>query len=254
MTRTRRFDVAAIALAIAICVGIASASCSAAIAPHAGTPSVLENQQASSSAQTLPLALFIGDSYTAGSGFAEMSYGCRAVAQMDLLCAVSARWGTGYISGGVANRWVDPYLGRSLSISERIPHLAAKYDPAVVILDGGRNDEFPPREDVYTAMIQTIKEARRTWPGAVIVFIRPRYLAQPSADLGFDDEFMARLESEPAAVGVAFIDPIGSLAPTNTSALLASDRIHPNREGEQRLTQALLDALVSRLHHVGSST
>jgi lysophospholipase L1-like esterase len=72
--------------------------------------------------------------------------------------------------------------------------------------------------------------------------------------LGFDNDFMARLASEPAAEGVAFIDPIGSLAATDTSELLASDGIHPNREGEQRLTEALLASLVSRLHHVGSST
>jgi lysophospholipase L1-like esterase len=254
MTRTRWFDVAAIALAIAICVGIASVSCSSGVATPVVATSELENRQASASAQTLPVALFIGDSYTEGSGSAEMSYGCRAVVQMGLLCAVSARGGTGYISGGAANRWVDPYVGRSLSIGERIPHLAAKYDPAVVILDGGRNDRFPPREDVYAAMVQTIKEARRTWPEAIIVFIRPRFLAKPSADLGFDNEFMARLESEPAADGVAFIDPIASLATTDTSGLLASDGIHPNREGEQRLAQALRDSLVSRLHHVGTST
>ena len=254
MTRTRWFDIVAIALAIAIAVSVAGVSCSAGLATPVVAPSDLENQQASTSAPTRPLALFIGDSYTEGSGSAEMSYGCRAVVQMDLLCAVSARGGTGYISGGVANRWVDPYVGKSLSISERIPHLAAKYDPTVVILDGGRNDEFPPRADVYAAMVRTIKEVRRSWPEAVVVFIRPRFLAKPSADLGFDNKFMARLESEPAAEGVAFIDPIGSLAATNTSGLLASDGIHPNPEGEQRLTEALLDSLVSRLHHLGSPT
>jgi|tagenome__1003787_1003787.scaffolds.fasta_scaffold20944160_3 lysophospholipase L1-like esterase len=254
MTRTRWLDIAAIALSIAIAVGIADVSCSAGVGTPVVAPSDLANQQASTSAQTRPLALFIGDSYTEGSSSAEMSYGCRAVAQMDLLCAVSATGGTGYVSGGDANRWVEPDVGKSLSISERIPHLAAKYDPAVVILDGGRNDEFPPREDVYAAMVLTIKEVRRTWPEAPIVFIRPRFLAKPGNDLGFDNEFMASLESEPATEGVAFIDPIGSLADTNTSGLLASDRIHPNREGEQRLTEALLDSLVSHLHHVGSSS
>jgi lysophospholipase L1-like esterase len=253
MTRIRSFDVAAVALAIAISVGIAGVSCSAGTARPVAARSDLANQQ-ESNAQTRPLALFIGDSYTEGSGSAEMSYGCRAVVQMDLLCAISATGGTGYISGGAANRWVDQYVGKSLSISERIPHLAAKYDPAVVILDGGRNDEFPPREDTYAAMVETLKEVHRTWPKALIVFVRPRFLAKPGGDLGFDDNFIARLESEPAARGVAFIDPIGSLADTDTSGLLASDRIHPNREGEQRLTQALLDSLVSRLHHVGSSS
>jgi lysophospholipase L1-like esterase len=254
MTRTRWFDFAAIALAIAICFGIAGVCFSAGVATHVAAPTGLPNEHASPDAYTRPLVLFIGDSYTAGSSSTEMSYGCKAVARMDLLCAVSAAGGTGYISGGAANRWVDPYVGKSLSISERIPHLAAKYDPAVVILDGGRNDEFPPRQDVYAAMVSTIKEVRRTWPEVLIVFVRPRFLDKPGDDLGFDDEFMARLESESAAKGVAFIDPISSLADTNTSGLLASDGIHPNRKGEQRLTEALLDSLVSHLHHVGSSS
>ena len=63
---------------------------------------------------------------------------------------------------------------------------------------------------------------------------------------------MARLESEPAAQGVIFIDPISSFVGTDTSGLLASDGIHPNRQGEQRMTTALVDSLVS--HHVGSSS
>ena len=106
-------------------------------------------ERSPTAADARPLVLFIGDSYTEGRGSAEMSYGCRAVAQMGWLCDLSAMGGTGYISGGPANRWVDQYAGKSLSFSERIPHLAAKYDPAVVVLDGGRNDEFPPRKDVF---------------------------------------------------------------------------------------------------------
>jgi lysophospholipase L1-like esterase len=139
-----------------------------------------------------------------------------------------------------------------LSFRERIPHLAAKYDPAVVVLDGGRNDEFPPREAVFDVMVSTIAAVHRTWPEARIVFIRPRFLAKPGANLGFDDGFIARLKSEPAAQGVIFIDPISSFVGTDTSGLLASDGIHLNRQGEQRMTTALVDSLVS--HHVGSSS
>ena len=130
-------------------------------------------------ADARPLALFIGDSYTAGKSSAELSYGCRAAVQMGWLCALSAMGGTGYISGGSANRWVDPHLGKSLSFSERIPHLSAQYDPALVVLDGGRNDDFVPRNVVFDVMVSTIAEVRRTWPEARIIFIRPRFLANP---------------------------------------------------------------------------
>ena len=140
MNRTRWFDIGAIALAVAISVGVAGVSCSSGVAAPAPTASTVRDQR--QGAADAPLALFIGDSYTAGGSTTEMSYGCRAAVQMGWLCALSAMGGTGYISGGVANRWVDPHFGKSLSFSERVPHLAAQYDPALVILDGGRNDVF----------------------------------------------------------------------------------------------------------------
>jgi lysophospholipase L1-like esterase len=251
MNRTRWIDVGAIAFAVAICIGIAGVAFSGGVTSPVTTSSNLRDER-QASADAPPLALFIGDSYTAGKSSAELSYGCRAAVQMGWLCALSAVGGTGYISGGAANRWVDPHIGKSLSFSERIPHLAAQYDPALVVLDGGRNDEFPPREDVFAAMVTTLAEVRRTWPDAKVIFIRPRFLAKPESDLGFDDEFMARLKSEPAAQGVIFIDPISSFVDTNTSGLLVSDGIHLNRHGEERMTKALVDSLVS--HHVGASS
>jgi lysophospholipase L1-like esterase len=171
---------------------------------------------------------------------------------MGWLCALSAMGGTGYVSGGVANRWVDPYEGNSKSFSERIPHLAAQYDPALVVLDGGRNDEFAPAEAVYNTMLSTIAQVHRTWPRAQIVFIRPRFLAKPYDALYSNAEFMARLKSEPAAQGVIFIDPLYSFSGTNTSGLILTDGIHPNREGEDRMTTALLDSLLAIYHGVSS--
>lgn len=244
MTRRRWFDLGGIALALAIAVGIGVTSCSGGTSGSVATPSNPGHLD-HGVRDAPPLTLFIGDSYTAGESSAEMSYGCRAVVQLGSLCALSAMAGTGFISGGAANRWVDPYLGKSLSFSERIPHLAAQYDPDVVVLDGGRNDVFAPREFVYSEMVRTIAAVRRTWPNAQIVFIRPRFLDRPGNDLGFDDAFMKRLGSDPAAAGVKFVDPLSSFVDTNTSPLLGPDGIHPNHEGYQRLTTALLNSLVS---------
>jgi lysophospholipase L1-like esterase len=244
MTRARGFDIAAIVLAIAIAVGIASLSCSGTGTRPVATPFHLPNEQSQGLAR--PSVLFIGDSYTAGKGSAEMSYGCMAAVRMGWLCKLSALGGTGYISGGAANRWVlDQNRGESSSFVERIPRLAAKYDPAVVVLDGGRNDDFPPRWAVFDAMIWTIAEAHRTWPQARIVFIRPRFLARPNDDLSFDDLFMARLESKPMARDAIFIDPISSFAGGDTSKLMSSDGVHPNRRGDQQIATALVDALVA---------
>ena len=69
--------------------------------------------------------------------------------------------------------------------------------------------------------------------------------AEPGDDLGFDDEFMARLESDPAAAGVLFIDPIASFIGTDTSALLAADGVYPNPRGAQKIGSALVDSLTT---------
>lgn len=155
--------------------------------------------------------------------------------------------GTGYVSGGPANRFVvDPYIGESASFAERIPHLAAAYAPDTVILDGGRNDRFPPSEDVFNAMRSTIEDVRRTWPTARVVFIRPRVLNDPRDEIRFDDDFMARLQSDPAVDGVIFVDPIASLSDMDTSVMLAADGMHPNQKGDHAIAEALFQSLAVR--------
>ncbi|GFG54412.1 hypothetical protein CQY20_00935 [Mycolicibacterium agri] len=249
MNRTRLFDIAAIALAIAIAIGAATLSRSAGALVSAETaPAATVQRQANTA--TRSLALFIGDSYTAGKHSAEMSYGCRAAVQLGWLCALSARGGTGYISGGPANRWSDPGIGESHSFKERVSHLATQYSPNVVVLDGGRNDVFAPREDVYKTMVSTFSQVRRAWPDARIVFMRPRFMADPRDNLGFDDAFITRLKSDPAAHGVTFVDPISTFIGTDTSVLLGADGVHLNREGEDLMTKAVVDALGSL--HMGT--
>jgi lysophospholipase L1-like esterase len=244
MSRTRWFDFAAIALTVAITVGLGFVLHPRETATITVAPSAASVDRPQSGAQR-PSVLFIGDSYTAGHGVPEMSYGCMAAVRMGWLCKLSAVPGTGYISGGPANRSiVNPYIGLSTSFAERIPKLAAKYQPDIVVLDGGRNDLFPPREDVLKAMSATIEEVRRAWPTATIVFIRPRLLADPGDDLGFDNNFIARLLAKPAAKGMVVLDPISGFTGSDTSGMLAKDGIHPNQQGELRLTSALVYSLV----------
>lgn len=244
MTRTQRFDAAAVVLTLAIIAGLTfalrpQATETAAVAPSANT---IARPQAM--VATHPSVLFIGDSYTAGNGLPELSYGCLAAVRMRWVCDLAAMTGTGYISGGPANRFVvDQYTGPSTSFIERIPKLAQKYQPQIVVLDGGRNDLFPPRGDVFKAMAATIKEARRAWPKAAIVFIRPRYLAHPTDDLGFDDSFFANLRAQPGVADVVILDPITWFADSDTANLLRPDGTHPNQQGEQALASALVRSL-----------
>jgi lysophospholipase L1-like esterase len=170
-----------------------------------------------------------------------------AASRLGWLCHLSAVPGTGYVSGGPSNRFtVDEYRGESTSFSERIPLLVNQFDPDIVVLDGGRNDQFPPRANVLAAMVAVISDARRAWPEAEIVFERPRFLSRPNDDLGFDESFTNRLLRDPEAHGVSVIDPIRAFVGRDTSRLLSDDGIHPNSQGELDLAAAITASLVDQ--------
>jgi lysophospholipase L1-like esterase len=197
--------------------------------------------------------LFISDSYTGGVGLKEMYYGCMTAVRMGWQCDLSAQPGTGYISGGDANRFVNPDLGPSTSFGERLPKLAESYKPDIVVLDGGRSDLFAPTDDEFAVMTSTIAAVRQIWPAARIVFIRPRTLDRPDEDLGFGQDFIDRLRADPAARGVVIVDPIARFVDTDTSSLLSPDRSRPNEEGSTALSSALFDELLANGFEVAAS-
>jgi lysophospholipase L1-like esterase len=244
MSIGRWFDGAAIALSAAVLVTLGVILHPRETATVAVAPPAANVDRPQLSAADRPSVVFIGDSYTGGNGTAEVAYTCMAAARMGWLCNLSAVPATGYITGGAPKRFfVDPHSGMSTSFVERIAALSAKYQPDIVVLDGGRNDHYLPHGDVYLAMLGTIEEVRRAWPTAKVVFIRPRFLDTPSDDLGFDDSFIDRLRAEPAAKGMVILDPMRGFAGTDTSALLGRDGIHPNQQGEMDLTSALVASL-----------
>ncbi len=247
MSRLSYIDVAAAALAVAAVIGIGFTVRPTESATVTVDPStVYVDRPQAAAAATHPLVLFIGDSYTAGNGSSELSYGCMAAVRLGWLCNLSAVPGTGYVSGNQFHRFlVSRYRGISTSFVERIPHLAVEYRPEIVVLDGGRNDLFLPKDSVYEAMTATIEAARQAWPKATIVFIRPRFLAKPGDDLGFNDAFMANLRSQPGAAGVVFLDPIKRLTSIDRSDMLSDDGIHPNQLGELVIAHALLESMVA---------
>jgi lysophospholipase L1-like esterase len=231
--RVRYFDAAMIVASVLIMVGLSVVFRPERAATITANPSAVDvDPPQLVAADTHPSVLFIGDSYTAGNGLLEMSYGCMAAVRMGWLCNVSAVGGTGYVSGDPANRFID-----------RIPNLALVYQPDLVVLDGGRNDPVPPSKNVLTAMAATIGEIRRVWPNARIACIRPRFLANPENDLGFNDAFIGHLREHPSARGVTFLDPIEMFTGKDTSDMLASDRIRPNHWGELALSLTLAESI-----------
>jgi len=250
MNRLRRGDIAAIVLIAVIVLGLGFTMHPHDTARSVADPSTVHIDRPQVADTTQLSALFIGDSYTLGTGSAETSYPCTAATRIGWLCHLSAMPGTGFISGGPANRFVlNQYFGPSKSFTERIPRLAAQYTPDVVVFDGGRNDQLAPATDVFKAMVATLEQAVQAWPTATVILIRPRFLGNPDDDLGYSDSFFKRLRARVPQVVV--IDPLIKFSDTDTSALLKKDGIHPNRRGDQAISSTLVQTLI--LHRLGSS-
>lgn len=190
-----------------------------------------------------PTALIISDSYTSGSGTAEASYACKAATQMGWLCKLAAEPGTGYISGGPANRFhIDQGTGQSTSFGERITTLANFYSPDIVIFDGGRDDVFAPPVTRFQVTVSAIWQARQTWPTARIVFVKPRLLSKPDDDLGVDSQIEGLLRDASGVQDLVVIDPILEFKDTDTLGWISLDGTNPNRAGENALAQAMVRA------------
>ena len=243
MTRTRFLDYVAVAVAITVVVALGYVTRSRDTPPRIDQVRALT--AAVEQADSAPTALFIGDSYTSGNGFAEMSYACQAARQMEWICKLGAEPGTGFISGGTANRSFGEYTGPTTSIVERIPRLALMYRPDYVVLDGGRNDTFAPLDRVFNAMSTAIASVRRAWPNATLIFIRPRHLNRPGDDLGFDDAFIENLRLQDAPYSMAVIDPLALLVGQDVAPMLRPDGEHPNEAGVAALAAALTATLRS---------
>ena len=247
MRKVRWFDVAAIAVVLAVLAGLGYV-----LRPH-HTPTTTTVQSTTSKPVQRPqlppppgpTVLFVSDAYTGGVGLKELYYGCMAAIRMDWQCALSAQPGTGFISGGVANRFENPDLGPSSSFDERLPKLAEQYKPDIVVLDGGRSDLFAPKEAVFSVMTSTIGAVHQIWPAAKIIVIRPRFLDRPDDELGFDQGFIDRLRADTAAQGAIVIDPIGRFIDTDTAALVSEDKSLPNQAGAAALASALVDELAA---------
>jgi len=246
MSARRPIDIAAVVVAFLVIAGLGYALRPQHTPTVATDPATARLDRPGAADEARKTMLFIGDSYVAGTGLDETSYGCMAAARMGWYCKVSAGPGTGYVSGGPANRFELEFIGASTSFAERLAGLALTYQPDIVVLDGGRNDLFVPPEIVYSAMVSTIAEVRRTWPTATVVVVRPRFLSRPDDNLGFDDAFFDRLKAEEATQQmVVFADPIARLGGSNTSGLVGPDDIHPTRQGELAMATAFYDSLLA---------
>lgn len=184
------------------------------------------------------VAVFIGDSYTVGSGTSLSGTGFPAMLGelRDWEVVNLAIAGTGYATARDES-WCPP--AGCLDYAGVIPGAVA-HDPDVVIVSGGRNDlgrnstaELEaPVADFYT-------ELRAALPDARIVVTSPIWddPPPPRALLELSDI----VQREAARVGAEYLDLGDPLE--GRPELIAPDGLHPNEEGLRVIAERIHELL-----------
>lgn len=181
-----------------------------------------------------PQALFIGDSYTAGTGASSKDVRWSTLVSKELgwLEHNEARGGTGYVmTNGLAGCGQDYCPNYPEAIA------ASTVTPSIVIINGGRNDGETPAG--YTDSVRaTIDAAKAKWPEAKIVVTSPMW----------DDDTMpewmtgtiAAVKDAATATGATYVD-LGQPIVGHADYVIA-DGVHPNDAGYQAIAAAFVAA------------
>ena len=192
-------------------------------------------------APSRPIAVFLGDSYTAGTGAsaATTRWSATFAAQRGWLELDLARGGTGYLATSGLN-------GCGLPTCPSIPDMATwavAANPDVVVVAGGRNDltlmsQNPAAEQ--TAITTTLARLRAGLPSATIILVSPFWDASaPPSSLAT----IAGWEKAAATTyGAVYVDGAAQWL-VGHPEWITSDNVHPNDLGHAQLAARLQAAL-----------
>lgn len=187
----------------------------------------------------IPAALWVGDSFTAGFGSDRRnpSYPIVVSQRLGWVACLDAQGGTGYLNPGKKNSPnFTPFKGRLASDIRT-------FRPDLVVIDGGRNDRWAKRDDLFAAARAYINSARRAWPQARIIVVLPTFL---SRGLNVDaKDARDAIRSAALAEHVQSIDPLawGLSGRTDEPGLVSPDGVHPSNRGQVLYSDVLTDAL-----------
>jgi lysophospholipase L1-like esterase len=181
-------------------------------------------------------AIVVGDSFTEGTGAtakftAFPSTLCRIEGWTD--CWQSGSGGTGYLAPGAVS-------GRT-GYGGRLSNDVLKWHPDVVVVTGGRNDNYryTPAQ-VQAAATDVFRRVRAQVPDARLVVTSPFPSSKAEATNASLIAIGNAIHAAADSVGAQYVDVMGpSSYIIGSTGLVASDGVHPNQAGHDRLGSVL---------------
>jgi lysophospholipase L1-like esterase len=180
-----------------------------------------------------PRAIFVGDSYTTGTGaFAEYDSYVQAAA---FALGLGDVWASGIDLSGYNNS------GRSrLDLAQRLDHDVLAYRPAVVVIAHGFNDQGYPVDQLAATAGGVYGRIASALPAAKLVVVGPWMPQGPTPELSAIEDTLRR---EALAHGATFVSTAGWITAVNRSRFIGSDGTHPTPAGHRYIGQQLAAAL-----------
>ncbi len=186
-------------------------------------------------ATTRPLAVFVGDSYSAGVGASEQSKRWTSVvsAEEDWEEINLANGGTGYLrtakEAGCGKAFCPNY--------QDVVAAVVRNNPDIVVVAGGQNDVGMDLNDVRSAIESTFRTIRQELPNVKIIAVGP------SAPVAGDDITAIDSEVRKAAAAVkatyiSLLDP-----PVLSKSMFLTDGAHVGDEGHLAIAARVTENL-----------
>lgn len=183
-----------------------------------------------------PRIVFLGDSFTAGSGApantpaeaAEAGYAGQTGRALGAAYQVLGQGGTGYLNPGQPAEGDAPYPDRAPSVGG--------FTPDLVVVQGGGNDIG--HAGLSRAVRDTLAAVNDAAPDAQVVVVGP--VVTPDDDVPALRAVAGVLQDEATAAGAEFIDALDWLP---DARYYIADRAHPNGEGHTLIAQQLVPLL-----------
>lgn len=241
-TRARARWMAVLAPAVLLLAGCAPAN---ATGSSTMDTSGLPGLAGSAAESTVPLAAFLGDSYTSGLGATSgnLRWSSLVARELGAYEGNSALGGTGYLAGTE----VTPALQCEESVCPTLPDRVATLTPqpaTVVFVAGGINDLalFPGKEAAFTRAVDaTLDGICTTFPqaGAVVVLTPFGRVAEPTPEALQEDQIVAAASDQRGFITISGVDEWFVGHPE----LLTADGGHPNDAGHAAIAQKVMAVL-----------